>query len=344
MNMLTASGPQASNPAAPDPLDGAFSANWLAQQYYPPTEYVVPGLIAEGASILVAAPKIGKSWMVLGIAIAAAEGGHAFGSIPVTQRPVLYLALEDGPRRLQSRMRMLGTSTPPDLIFMTDLDTAVDETVSAFLARYEGRKPLAILDTLGKVRGTYGGNDAYGNDYTQLGNLKTLVDRHPGSSLLIVHHTNKGEKTDFLESVSGTQGIAGAVDSILAIRRDRNTERGTLSVAARDANEGEYAMDMRDGTWTLVGGDLDSASRAAATGETTKGLGDLQQRILAAVDDAPNGITPLGVSKVVADCDNKKAGTYLARLLDQGRIRKDERGKYFPLPTGDAIPELEAIA
>lgn len=60
---------------APDPLDDVFDSAWLTEQDFPPVEYVVPGVIPEGLTILVAPPKVGKSWMVLGIAEAAASGG-----------------------------------------------------------------------------------------------------------------------------------------------------------------------------------------------------------------------------------------------------------------------------
>ena len=35
-----------------------------------------------------------------GVALGVAAGGYALGAIPVEQRPVLVLALEDGHRRL----------------------------------------------------------------------------------------------------------------------------------------------------------------------------------------------------------------------------------------------------
>jgi hypothetical protein len=84
---------------------------WLGAQVLPPLAYAVPGLIPEGSVLLVGAPKIGKSWMVLSIALAAAVGGRALG-IEVPQRPVLYLALEDGHRRLQDRCRRLLADDP----------------------------------------------------------------------------------------------------------------------------------------------------------------------------------------------------------------------------------------
>jgi RecA-family ATPase len=59
--------------------------------------WMVPGLIPEGFGILAAAPKIGKSWLVLSLGLAVAMGAPFLG-VPVEQRPVLYLALEDGKR------------------------------------------------------------------------------------------------------------------------------------------------------------------------------------------------------------------------------------------------------
>src|SRR5699024_11738707 len=90
------------------PLDLAFTAADLMARQYPPLEYVVPGVIPEGLTILVAPPKIGKSWMVLGIAKACSEGSEALGAIPVNLRPVLYFELDDGTRILQERLAALG--------------------------------------------------------------------------------------------------------------------------------------------------------------------------------------------------------------------------------------------
>ena len=74
--------------------DGA----WLDAQVFPPLAYAVPGLVPEGSVLLVGAPKIGKSWLVLAVGLAASEGGKALG-LDIPKRPVLYAALEDGDRR-----------------------------------------------------------------------------------------------------------------------------------------------------------------------------------------------------------------------------------------------------
>src|SRR5690554_1745503 len=156
-----------------------FNAWWLMQQEFPPVKYVVPGIVPEGMTLLVAAPKIGKSWMVLGLALELSNGGHAFGSIPVGRpRPVLYLALEDGQRRLQDRLKMLKPSDVSHrLEFITDLGEAkVIDTIAAYMKRYDGLDPVVILDTLGKVMPPAGNASQYGHDYRMLSALKATTD------------------------------------------------------------------------------------------------------------------------------------------------------------------------
>jgi len=79
----------------------------LLQLEFPSVRWAVPRLIPEGVAILAGSPKIGKSWLALGIAVAVATGGVALGKIQVEPGEVLYLALEDSQRRLQKRLQCL---------------------------------------------------------------------------------------------------------------------------------------------------------------------------------------------------------------------------------------------
>ena len=88
-------------PRPTSPLDKIHNGAWLDAQEFPPLQWAVPGLIAEGMGFVIGPPKLGKSWFVLGIGLAVASGGKALGKIPVQSRPVLYAALEDGDRRMQ---------------------------------------------------------------------------------------------------------------------------------------------------------------------------------------------------------------------------------------------------
>ena len=101
-----------------------FTAAALQTMEFPPLTYLLPGLIPEGLCLLVSRPKLGKSWLVLDIATATAAGRLVLGDLKPASGEVLYLALEDGPRRLQRRMsRLLPTFSgtwPEGITFATE--------------------------------------------------------------------------------------------------------------------------------------------------------------------------------------------------------------------------------
>jgi hypothetical protein len=315
----------------------SFNARELMAQRFPPIQELVPGVIATGLVMLVAAPKIGKSWMCLDLDYQASIGGRAFGCIGISQRPTMYLALEDGPRRLQNRMNKLGITKPPATMqFITTLgEMNLLDTIRMFFTSNTGRDPLVILDTLGKVKGMAArvtGENDFERDYRLMGGFKEAVDEVDGSTLLIVHHTRKMGAGDFLDTISGTNGIAGAADTILKLDRQRNSNDGILHVTSRDAAEGEYAMqfDADSGLWTLTGGSLSEAADAAREARQTNNVGDQMADVIRLVNEHPEGIKPYQVGEQL-DMGAQKAGKYLKRAADSERIRNPSRGLYTPV-------------
>lgn len=308
-----------------------FSALWLMAQSFPPVQYVVPGLIPEGLTLLVAAPKVGKSWLVLDLALAVSTGSTVLGAIRTGRpRPVLYLALEDGPRRLQDRLRVLGVTTGPELL---DFQVTAEDAVGAirnWIADHQDA-PVVILDTLGKVMPpAAAGESDYQRDYRVGGVLKGIVDEIPGAALIVVHHTRKAEAGDFLDTVSGTQGLAGAADSIVVIRRPRAETTGSLSVTSRDAAEGEYQVTLAEGRWSLDGTDLATAAASLADTRTTANLGERSSEVVEHVNAHPDGVRAADVADALG-IDSDTAKRYLARLAEAGRITRQARGLYTPL-------------
>lgn len=324
-------------------LTNMVNAEWLMGQHFPPTEYVVPGIIPEGLTLLVAAPKIGKSWMVLGLGVACALGGYAFGHIKVDQRPVLYLALEDGHRRLQSRLRSLNIPRPPaDLHFLTHVASGgILDTIGEFMYEHRLEAPLVVLDTLGKAMPPASGNETqYGRDYRVAGALKGLADAVPGSSLILVHHTRKADGVDFIDAVSGTQGIAGAADTIAVLRRDRNEQGAILNVTSRDAKEGEYALILDEsGNWEIKGTTLEEAAAAANTEHQTSGVGDRMAEIIATVNRYPEGMRRRDLAELM-HMDDNTVGRYLRRATEAGRIKSPSRGMYAPVSSVSSVSTL----
>lgn len=318
-------------------LDTLQTGAWLDAQTFPPLAYAIPGVIAEGLTFNCGPPKIGKSWELLDFALALACGGVALGHVPVGDpRPVLYLALEDGDRRLQDRCRKLlqGDAIPAGLHYMTRVERgAVLDTAREWLALYQYERPVLLLDTLGKANppAAYG-ESPYDRDYRVGSALKLLADEVEGASVIVNHHDTKAWREDFVHAVSGTNGLAGAADTIVILSRPRHETEGTIQVVGRDVAEREYALTFEAGCqWVLSGGSLDAAATRAEQVRNASGLGDRSVDVLDLVNSHPDGITAKAIETKLGMTG---ARVYLTRLEEKQRIRRLSRGLYGPLPKG----------
>jgi hypothetical protein len=312
-------------------LAGLRDGAWLDQQVFPRLTYAVPGVVPEGSTLLAGAPKIGKSLLVLGFALGVSCGGMALG-MKVERRPVLYLALEDGHRRMQDRCRALleGETIPAGFHYLIRVEPGTElETIDAWLRRQHDDAPLVILDTLGRAMPpAMLGESPYSRDYRVGAALKRLADDYPGTALLVNHHDRKAASADFVETVSGTNGLAGAADTIVTLSRRRHEARGVLRVTGRDVAEGAYAMELDGhGSWRLLGNDLDEAAANAFRIEAIEGVGDRMADVIEFVCACPNGTTPRDVADALA-MSNDDAGKYLRRAAEKNRIVRISRGVF----------------
>jgi hypothetical protein len=253
---------------------------------------------------------------------------------------VFYLALEDGDRRMQDRCRKLLTPAwrPRDPIpgAFTYMNTVLPGQIVATLAEYFGTygpaRPLVIVDTLGRVLPpAVMGETPYSRDYRVMAQLKDLVDAFPGSALLLCHHDRKALAADFVDSVSGTNGIAGGADTVIVLTRGRGETMGLLQVTGRDVAEGAYAVDFDPaaGTWALAGGGLAAAADSASQRRASAGLDQISRDIAEVVAGHPDGIANADVAAKLG-LDAALVNTYLARLAAAGRIKRANRGLYAP--------------
>lgn len=313
-------------------IAGARDGGWLSQQDFPPLAYAVSGLIPEGLTLEVGPPKAGKSWLTLGLLLAVASGGVALGAIKASPpRRVLYLALEDGDRRMQDRCRaLLGVPEIPGLFsYQTRIMPGkVLATIAAWMRRYPDTG-MVVVDTLGKVMPpALMGESAYQRDYRVGAALKAQADAHPGLAVVVLHHDRKANAEDFVDSVSGTHGLAGAADTIIVLCRRRQSPEGSLKVTGRDVPENEYALKVIDGkAWQLDGGDLADAAAVARQREDNRALGDVSAQVLDAIRQHPGGLRAADLTPRFG----KDVYQYLKRLTDAGRIDKLERGLYIPM-------------
>ncbi len=319
------------------PARTSWNATELLAAVFPPPRWAVPGLIAEGLTLFVGPPKVGKSWAAWNLGVAVASGGMAFGRIPVPAGDVLYLALEDTPRRLQSRLRKVLQQDQPSA--RLTISTACEPLTSGGGERIAGRLEqhsdarLVIVDVLARIRGRSAPQaSAYEADYGPMILLKDIADRY-GVAVLVVHHTRKAASEDFLDDVSGTQGLAGAADAVMVLRRSRGKADAVLHVTGRDVEEADYALDFSPdlGSWQMLEGPAADHS-----------LGETRLSILQHLREV-GPCTPRQVADDLS-INYETAKKTCRRMSDDGQLDTDGNGTYFaPTPRLTPVPGVPPV-
>ena len=156
-----------------------ISMTQLYDQVYRARPPLIDNLLYPGTYLFVGAPKLGKSFLMLQIAYHVAAG-ITLWEYPVRQSPVLYLALEDDPRRLQERLyRMFGTECTDRLHMATRADSLNGNLLSqmrTFISEHPDTG-LIIIDTLQKIRENADERYSYANDYDVIVKLKDFADQ-----------------------------------------------------------------------------------------------------------------------------------------------------------------------
>lgn len=236
------------------------SALDLQKAELPPVEYLIEDILPQGTSILTAASKIGKSWLVLDMGLKIAAGERFFNK-KTKQTGVLYLALEDSYTRLQDRMnKVLNDNPPPEnFYFLTEVPNLENDLLAeleAILTKYPEIK-LIIIDTLQKIRGqALLRESAYQQDYREMGMIKKFADKHRISIFLVHHNRKLVDDSDPFNMISGTNGIMGSADTIFVItKKSRNDKKAVLHITGRDVLQNDIVICFNEITsrWDIIG-------------------------------------------------------------------------------------------
>jgi hypothetical protein len=313
-------------PAAPHRQFGTLTAQQLGEMTFAPVRFVVPGILPEGLTILAGKPKFGKSFLLMGAAIAVATGGRAFGNIDCEAGSVLYLALEDGERRLQDRLFKLMPLAKqlrglPEKLWLETTAPSLDDGLIDRLENWVTNHPdarLIILDTWVHIKpATKGNASAYDEDAKGLKPLHHFAKRHPGLAVVVVHHTRKMDADDVFDTISGTNGLSGVVDTQIVLARHGDVVK--LSGQGRDIEGYEKALQREQltGGWIITG---DAAERAK-TSERQKLL-----EVLKEADGEP--LRTSTIAKAAGQISDSSAGHRLKGLVDEGLVVKAGYGKW----------------
>jgi len=206
---------------------------------FPPLSWIVPDLIAEGLWVLAASPKIGKSWFALNLALAVSCGGTFLGEYKTAIGEVLYIDLEQPPRRLQSRLRAMKGSWDAAVYFAPDWpphDAGGFEKLDQWLGQHPGIR-LVVIDVMAKILGAKKGyGNIYDIEYRIFSDLKRVADKY-GVTLLAIHHDNKTLSEDTFDRISGSRALMAVADGALYLQRNRGQENAILKVTGREVED-----------------------------------------------------------------------------------------------------------
>jgi hypothetical protein len=309
------------------------SALAILQTHYSEPTWIVPEMLPAGLAFLGGRPKVGKSCLALQVAHAVATGGRIFDK-PVQQGRVLFLALEDSERRLQSRMRAQGwgAHNPGQAEFMT-LDpfthqigplnaggvAALSEQIRA------GGYRLVVIDTLSRaIRGDQ--NDA--DIMTQaLSPIQALALSAECAILLLDHHrkaAGRGDPDPVID-LGGSVSKPAVADTLWGLYKEQGKAGAALHITGRDVEDLKLRLmhDRETRCWQC-----DPSVSSLRLGESRQRLLDLIQSLGPA--------TFLDIVNATG-MDRGNCFRLLQGMVQDGLLKKQIRGREISYGVSDDI-------
>lgn len=234
----------------------SYSAADLLAAEFPDPVWLVPGLVPVGMVVLAGRPKLGKSWLALQLAGAVASAGK-FLNTDAPRRSVLYVALEDSPRRIKDRLALQRTNGDAAIDFEFDFPLLSDERALLTLERLRAERgyQLVIIDTMARALGKVDQNDQAAVGLI-VGQLQRWAIEHDLCLLFVDHHKKPNATVnDLVSDVLGATSKTAVADCVMGLYRQRGQRDATLKITGRDLADRELsvAFDGGIGSWTLRG-------------------------------------------------------------------------------------------
>lgn len=233
---------QAVSATAPEP---AFRwAGCLSRDFPRLRRPLIDGLLREGETMnIIAAPKTGKSWLTIDLALAVATGGLWLGAYRAERSPALILDNELHAETSAHRIpkvadaRGLRLRDYADSVAVDNLRgrlTDIHSLGSYFESIREGGFKLIILDAFYRFLP----RDTEENDNAAMAGIYNALDRYAhdlGCCFVLVHHASKGAQAN--KSVTDVGAGAGsqsrATDTHLVLRPHEEDGCVVLDAAVR---------------------------------------------------------------------------------------------------------------
>ena len=263
--------------AATDEIAVGVTASELRRTTYAPPKYAVKDFILEGVTQFFGKPKAGKSFLAMQISLAVARGIPLFprnirlyamanhpSGFETQQGDVLYLALEDSERRLDTRIQqIMGSAQPPpeNLTFLTRSAPLFGWRAQCRIEEWIEGVPnpqLVVIDPLAAFVGEHQGKgNVFRAEYRMFRPIWEVGQKYK-VPIIIVDHASKSKgrmgSTDPFDAGSGTLGGQAAVDTIMIMEHEDKAPRARISFKGRDIERGflDLEHDAGQPAWRIA--------------------------------------------------------------------------------------------
>lgn len=219
---------------------------------------LVDGLVpCGGLTMVMADPKKGKSAFVNQMATAVARGTPFLDRFAVEQAGVLYLDLEQGEIPAAKRWESYG-SIPDDLVTtfeFSKMDKGGLSELREFFFSFPNFR-MVVIDTLSDFwpEEQEGGKNAYYAEGDVFRQLKEMAVSLNIAIVLVHHHSKNGNKSgsgDFMKRGSGTQAVAGKMDSVISFDRPLDGCVATFDWGGKNIPGGKAVMMYHGATYSF---------------------------------------------------------------------------------------------
>jgi KaiC/GvpD/RAD55 family RecA-like ATPase len=293
-----------------------------------PVDWLGEGVVARGTLTLLAGrEKEGKSLLAMALAARAASGGGTLAGIAVSEARTLVVDAENGDRELHRRLRSLdlrpehAASVEVYEARGHDLRRHLHE-LRAVLADYH--PDLLILDSW---RSLWGGDENDPGEVARcLDPLRNLIREHDAAAVLI-HHMRKAG------GYRGTTAIGASVENIIELaRHDEDPDRRRRRLRNPSCRYEQEADDR----WLRIEADQTSGlllvSEADPFHPTAGAREGAEAKLLAVMNGRPT--TWAGWARDAGlDSHHGTARRARKKLVEQGLVMQDERGRWIAAPT-----------
>ncbi|HVB24498.1 MAG TPA: AAA family ATPase [Ktedonobacteraceae bacterium] len=214
----------------------------LLSMQVPDPQWIIPGLLPVGITLLTGKQWVGKSWLALALTCNVPVLGH----MPASQGCVLYLGLEETRYHALDRAAKLLQGQPaPNTLKMADswhpLAAGGLADIEDWLEQHETAR-LVVIDSLISVYAkprSHRSSGSKARENTIMIPLKVIADMHQ-IAILVIQHLEQAHTSNFAHDagfVSKAVDYMDIVDCTLLLKQERDTPETTLHITGQHIAE-----------------------------------------------------------------------------------------------------------